>query len=58
MTASMSDYYDALETRDPAVRARDQFNRLPAQIAHAKHDLAHISEITVLGYSGNDSIIH
>jgi phenylacetate-CoA ligase len=45
MTASMSDYYDALETRDPAVRARDQFNRLPAQIAHAKAAAPAFAEI-------------
>ncbi|MCX8018095.1 MAG: phenylacetate--CoA ligase family protein, partial [Rhodocyclaceae bacterium] len=30
------DYYDALETRDPAERERDLMARLPAQIAHAK----------------------
>nr|AUN37342.1 phenylacetate-coenzyme A ligase [uncultured bacterium] len=28
-------HYDTLETRDPAARERDIFNRLPAQIAHA-----------------------
>ncbi len=31
----MPDTYDALETRDPALRARDQFAALPAAIAHA-----------------------
>jgi len=29
-------YYDARETRDPAVRERDLLARLPAQIAHAQ----------------------
>ncbi len=28
-------YYDALETRDPGLRERELFERLPAQIAHA-----------------------
>lgn len=28
-------FYDALETRDPAVRERELFQRLPAHIAHA-----------------------
>lgn len=32
----MGDHYDALETRDPAMRERDLMARLPAQIAHAK----------------------
>ena len=31
-----SGHYDALETRDPELRAREQFARLRAQIAHAK----------------------
>jgi len=31
----MADHFDALETRDPAMRERDLFARLPAQIAHA-----------------------
>jgi len=31
----MTDHYDALETRDPAQRERDQFGRLPEQIARA-----------------------
>ena len=31
----MSDHYDALETRDPAARAREQGARLPEAIAHA-----------------------
>ena len=30
------DYFDSLETRDPATRERDLFARLPAQIAHAR----------------------
>lgn len=30
------EYFDALETRDPAERECDLFSRLPAQIAHAK----------------------
>jgi len=32
----MSEHFDTLETRDPAVREREQFARLPRQIAHAK----------------------
>jgi phenylacetate-CoA ligase len=32
----MNDSYDALETRDAAVRERDLFGRLPELIAHAK----------------------
>ena len=31
----MSDHFDSLETRDPEQRERDQFARLPRQIAHA-----------------------
>lgn len=31
----MSDFYDSLETRDPAARERDLFAQLPKQIAHA-----------------------
>ena len=31
----MAEFYDALETRDPAARERDLFARLPKQIAHA-----------------------
>jgi phenylacetate-CoA ligase len=31
----MSDYYDSLETRDPAARERETFARLPEQIARA-----------------------
>src|SRR5262245_46093480 len=31
----MPDHFDSLETRDPAVREKDLFARLPAQIAHA-----------------------
>jgi len=31
----MQDHYDALETRDPELRERDQFGRLPAIIARA-----------------------
>lgn len=31
----MPDHYDALETRDPAQRARDQFASLPGVVAHA-----------------------
>jgi phenylacetate-CoA ligase len=31
----MPGHYDSLETRDPAVRERDQFARMPAFIAHA-----------------------
>jgi phenylacetate-CoA ligase len=32
----MNDHFDALETRDPALREREQFVRLRQQIAHAK----------------------
>ena len=32
----MPEHFDALETRDPAVRERDLLERLPKQIAHAK----------------------
>lgn len=32
----MSEFFDALETRDPEQRERDLMARLPAQIAHAK----------------------
>src|SRR5258707_1384145 len=32
----MTDYFDTLETRDPAVRERDQFAALRHQIAYAK----------------------
>ena len=32
----MTDYFDTLETRHPAVRERAQLARLPRQIAHAK----------------------
>src|SRR5437660_1567246 len=32
----MSDHFDRLETRDPAVRERAQWAQLPRQIAHAK----------------------
>src|SRR5882724_4109366 len=31
----MSDYYDTLETRDPAAREREQFARLPEAVAQA-----------------------
>ena len=32
----MTDYFDTLETREPALRERQQLARLPLQIAHAK----------------------
>ena len=32
----MLTHFDTLETRDPALRERDLFSRLPAQVAHAK----------------------
>ncbi len=32
----MPDFYDALETRDPALRERELLERLPGQVAHAK----------------------
>ena len=34
--ASTSDYFDALETRDPQVREREQLTQLPELIARAK----------------------
>ena len=47
-------YYDARETRDPALRERDLLARLPAQIAHARAKtaayarlLAHIDPATI-----------
>jgi phenylacetate-CoA ligase len=33
---TMTDHYDALETRDPELRERELLARLPRQIAHAK----------------------
>jgi phenylacetate-CoA ligase len=35
MAGVMPDYFDSLETREPAARERDLFARLPAQIANA-----------------------
>jgi phenylacetate-CoA ligase len=35
MMKSMTDHYDALETRDPQAREREQFAKLPEQIARA-----------------------
>ena len=32
----MSEHYDALETRDPELREREQFEQLRRQIAYAK----------------------
>ena len=32
----MTDFFDTLETRDPAIRERAQFAQLPRQVAHAK----------------------
>ncbi len=37
-------HYDALETRDPALRERDLFAALPGQIAHAKTHAPYFSE--------------
>ena len=37
-------YFDVLETRDPAVRERDLFARLPAQLRHAKEKTAAYGE--------------
>ena len=34
--ARAPEHFDALETRDPALRERDQLARLPRQLAHAK----------------------
>jgi len=38
-------HYDALETRDPAVRERDLLARLPRQIAHARANAPHFAAI-------------
>jgi phenylacetate-CoA ligase len=50
----MSDYYDALETRDPQVREQEQFAQLARQIAHAKaqtptfaRSLAHVDPAAI-----------
>jgi len=40
----MSDFFDVLETRDPAVRERDLMARLPRQIAHAKSNTAYFAQ--------------
>jgi phenylacetate-CoA ligase len=41
----MGEHYDALETRDPAVRERELFARLPAQLAHAKGASGHFARV-------------
>ena len=41
----MSDHFDRLETRDPAVRERQQWAQLPRQIAHAKAHTAAFARI-------------
>lgn len=38
------DYFDALETRDPAQRERELFAALPAQVAHAKANAPHFAK--------------
>ena len=55
-------YYDARETRDPALRERDLLARLPAQIAHARAKtaayarlLAHIDPATIGAYVGHQT---
>jgi phenylacetate-CoA ligase len=41
----MSNFFDALETRDPARRERDLLAALPAQVAHAQRASAAFAEI-------------
>ena len=41
----MGDFYDDLETRDPAARERALFAALPAHIAHAKAEAPHFAEL-------------
>jgi len=39
------DYYDALETRDPEAREREQFGQLTRQVAHAKAQSAYFARL-------------
>jgi phenylacetate-CoA ligase len=39
----VSDYFDVLETRDPAARERELMARLPQQVAHAKANTAYFA---------------
>ena len=41
----MTDYYDALEVRDPAERERALFDRLPAQVRHARERSAYYRSV-------------
>jgi len=41
----VGDFYDDLETRDPAARERALFAALPAHIAHAKAEAPHFAEL-------------
>ncbi len=41
----MNEYYDALETRDPAQREADLMAALPQQVAHAKENAAAFKQI-------------
>jgi phenylacetate-CoA ligase len=41
----MGEHYDALETRDPELRERDLFARLPAQVGHARARSAHYARL-------------
>ncbi|HUD34172.1 MAG TPA: phenylacetate--CoA ligase family protein, partial [Variovorax sp.] len=41
----MSDFYDALETRDPAAREAALLAALPAQLAHARSATSAFAEI-------------
>ncbi len=41
----MGEHYDALETRDPAVRERELMARLPAQVALARSSTAHFARV-------------
>lgn len=45
MTAPNAAFYDALETRDPEMRERDLFARLPAHVAHAKKNAPYFAEL-------------
>jgi phenylacetate-CoA ligase len=42
---TMGVYYDALETRHPAVREREQFLSLPVQLGHAKRHTAYYAKL-------------
>ena len=41
----MSEFYDALETRDPQQRERDLFDALPAHLAHARDHAPHFRSL-------------